>query len=103
MSGRTRAAVCSTVTFPAAEQCAFLLGMIRNVIKIIQKVYTLTAPLIVDAKADASVTLDITDDVLLRYLYKAAFNVPYPSGRPTEDELENINAILAILKRPLIT
>lgn len=107
MSGRTRAAAktataCSTVTFQASEQCAFLLGMIRNVAKLIERVYIMEVPIVVQAEASANMTITITDDGLVRYLYKVAFHADYPTGDPTTEERENINAIREILKLPLI-
>jgi hypothetical protein len=55
-----------------------------------------------EANAKAELTITITDDGLVRYLYKIAFLEDYPAGDPTTEQRENINAILGILKLPLI-
>jgi len=93
---------CPTVTFQANDQCTFLLGMIRNVVKLIERVYIMEAPFIAEAQATASVIYTITDDLLVQYLYKTAFHKDYPTGQPTTEERDNINSILEILKFPLI-
>lgn len=103
MSGRTtRAAVCTNVSFPATEQCSFLLGLIKNVIKIIEKVYRFVVPIIMKAEAKASVTINVTDDKLIRFLYPKAYNAPYPSEPMSKEDINKINAIRTILKIPLI-
>jgi hypothetical protein len=103
MSGRTaRAAGCTNVSFPATEQCAFLLSLIKNVIRIIEKVYAFVIPIVMKAEAKASVTINVTDDKLIRVLYPKAYNVPYPSEPMSAEDISKINAIRTILKIPLI-
>jgi hypothetical protein len=103
MSGRTaRAAVCTNVSFPATEQCAFLLGLIKNVIKLIEKVYCFVIPIVMKAEAKASVTINVTDDKLVRILFPKAYNAPYPSEPMSKEDVNKINAIRTILKIPLI-
>lgn len=103
MSGRTTgAALCTNVSFPATEQCAFLLNLIKNVIKLIEKVYAFVIPIVIKAEAEASVTVNVTDDKLLRLLFPKAYNAPYPSEPMSADDISKINAIRTILKIPLI-
>lgn len=103
MSGRTTGATtCTNVSFPATEQCAFLLGMIKNVIKLIEKVYCFVVPIVIQAKATARVTINVTEDKLIRMLFPKAYNAPYPSEPMSADDVEKINAIRVILKLPPI-
>jgi hypothetical protein len=90
------------VSFPATEQCAFLLSLIKNVIRVIEKIYVLVVPIIMKAEATASVTIKVTDDKLVRVLFPKAYNAPYPSEPMSADDISKINAIRTVLKIPLI-
>jgi hypothetical protein len=76
--------------------------MIRNVIKLVERVYIMEAPVIMEADAKAVMSITITDDGLVRYLYKMAFHETYPAGDPTTEQRENINTIRTIIGLPLI-
>ena len=87
------------VCFLARKECAFLLGMIRNVKKIIER-FTgeLVAPIVVEAKAEQSATLTINDLGLVSMIYYKAFNEPYPNN-PDEIQQQKINAVFDALRK----
>jgi hypothetical protein len=103
MSGRGGAAGCSTVTFNATEQCAFLLKMIRASVSLIERVYMMKVPLLFENKAVGTTKIELSVAVILRIVYPKAYGEDYPTGKLTENQIENINAILTVLKQPLLS
>lgn len=86
------------VCFLARKECAFLLGVIKNVKAIIEKfTSTIVAPVIVQATAKESSKLTITDIGLVSMIYYKAFNELYPDD-PDEIQQQKIDAVLNALR-----
>lgn len=104
MSGQVRASTpCTTVTFKATEQCAFLVKLIRTAVNLIERVYMMKVPLLFENKAIGNMKIELNVTVILQIVYPKAFGEDYPTGNLTPNQIENINAILTILKQPLIS
>jgi pentose-5-phosphate-3-epimerase len=86
------------VCFLARKECAFLLGMIKNVKAIIEKfTSTFVAPIIVQAEAEESSKLTITDIGVVAMIYYKAFNELYPEN-PDDIQRQKIDAVLNALR-----
>lgn len=84
----------ATVTYIASKECNFLLSMIRSVKKVIEQFTGVMAvPIVIEAEATATETLTIDQEALIRYLYTAAYGVPYPKGTLTNEEQAMVQAI----------
>jgi hypothetical protein len=77
--------------------------MIRTTVNLIERVYMMKVPLLFENKAVGTTTIELSVAVILRIVYPKAFGEDYPTGTPTPQQVENINAILTILKQPLIS
>lgn len=86
------------VCFLARKECAFLLGMIKNVKAIIEKfTSTIVAPVIVQAEARESSKIIITDIGIVSMIYYKAFNELYPEN-PDDIQQQKIDAVLNALR-----
>jgi hypothetical protein len=89
----------AVVCFLARKECAFLLGMIENVKKIIKRfTMVLEAPIIIDAKTEQATTIALTEKGLIAMVYYKAFNEEYPEN-PDELQLQKIEAVLDALRK----
>jgi len=87
------------VCFLARKECGFLLGMIKNIRKIIQRINnTVGVPLTVVQPLPVKETITLTEKGLIALIYYKAFNERYPE-EPDEIQKQKIQAVIDAIKR----
>lgn len=95
----------NTTCIPVADECAFLISMVKSVRTVIVQKYSATVPLEFEAKADAKFIVCLTPMGIIARMYYVVFKEVYPEGDPcnwTPQQLANVNAIRAAVKLPPI-
>lgn len=95
VGSRGEARVC----FSAQKECGFLLGMIKNVRKMIEKfIGTITVPLTMYQPLPAEERIKLTEKGLIAIIYYKAFNEELPED-PDEIQQKKIQAVIDAIQR----
>lgn len=87
------------VCFLARKECGFLLGMIKNIRTIIERINgTVSVPITFTQTLYAEEKITLTEKGLIAIIYYKAFNEPYPE-EPDEIQQQKIQAVIDAIKR----
>jgi len=87
------------VCFVARKECAFLLGMIKNIRQMVRNyIGTLTAPISFTQPLPAQEKITITEKGLIALIYYKAFNERLPEN-PDDLQKQKIQAVIDAIKR----
>jgi hypothetical protein len=84
------------VCFLAREECSFLLGLISNLKKIVER-FTGAIPIVAEAESEGTTNLTVTDIGLVAMIYYKAFNEEYPEN-PDVIQQQKIDAVIDALR-----
>lgn len=87
------------VCFLARKECGFLLGMIKNIRTIIERINgTVSVPLTFFQPLPVNEKITLTEKGLIAIIYYKAFNEQYPED-PDEIQQQKINAVIDAIRR----
>lgn len=87
------------VCFLARKECGFLLGMIKNIRTIIERINgTVSVPLTFFQPLPVKEKITLTEKGLIAIIYYKAFNEQYPED-PDEIQQQKINAVIDAIRR----